>query len=121
MKKYLLLLLLIAFCSTNEVRAQIKGTNITVTVTPSHKDWTYKVGEKIDYTVCVLKSGTLLEDADIYYEMGPEMYPDVKKEMSLKTGTTKITSKMQKPGFHKLYVKAKVNGREYEAWCSVAV
>ncbi len=101
--------------------AQIRGTNITVTVTPDHKDWNYKVGEKIEYTVCVLKSSTLLDNASISYEMGPEMYPTVKKDITLKTGTEKITAKMMTPGFHKLKVTAHVNNKDYESWCTVAV
>ena len=121
MKKLFILFIISLLCMTGEVQAQIRGKNITITVTPDHKDWTYKVGENIEYTVCVLKSGTLLDNAEISYEMGPEMYPDTKKEMTLKNGTTKISAKMQKPGFHKLLVKATVAGRKYEEWCSVAV
>lgn len=101
--------------------AQIIGKNITVTVTPDHKDWMYQTGEKIEFTVCVLKSGTLVDNAEITYEMGPEMYPTEKKDLTLKTGTTKISGKMKKPGFYKLKVTAHVGGKDYEAWCSAAV
>ena len=119
MKK--IIILLIMACFILPLKAQIKGNNITVTVTPNHKDWNYKTGEKIDYTVCVLKSGTLLDEADISYEMGPEMYPTVKKDLHLKTGTTHISGRMDKPGFHKLKVTAHVGGKDYVEWCSVAV
>ena len=37
------------------VSAQIRGTNITVKVTPDHKDWTYKVGENIK---SIIRDGT---------------------------------------------------------------
>lgn len=68
--------------------AQIRGNNITVTVTPDHKDWNYKVGEKATFTVNVLRSGTLIDGAVIDYEAGPEMYPDTKKKsVTLKDGT----------------------------------
>ena len=77
--------------------AQIIGSNIIVTIAPDHKDWNYKTGEKIVYTVSVLKSGTLVDNARISYEMGPEMYPEVKDSMTLKTGITKITGKMSTP------------------------
>ena len=101
--------------------AQIIGSNIIVTIAPDHKDWNYKTGEKIVYTVSVLKSGTLVDNARISYEMGPEMYPEVKDSMTLKTGITKITGKMSTPGFYKLKVVAHVGGKDYEAWCAVAV
>ena len=100
--------------------AQIRGNNITVTVTPDHKDWTYKVGEKAVFTVNVLKSGTLLDNAEISYELGQEMYPTEKKIMTLKDGTAKISGKMQTPGFMRLTVTAKVNGKEYKAWTTAA-
>ena len=94
-RKFFLLLTVALATAAGSVTAQIRGNNITVTVTPDHKDWTYKTGEKIEFTVCVLKSGTLLDNAEISYEMGPEMYPEVKKDMTLKTGTTKISGKMK--------------------------
>ncbi len=118
MKKLLFTLLMLVAAVA---QAQIIGKNITVTVTPDHKDWVYKTGETITYTVNVRKSGTLLDDVAIHYEMGPEMYLDVKKDMTLKDGTATIKAKMSKPGFYKLYVKAAVNGQAYDSWCTVAV
>lgn len=120
-RKFFLLLTVALATAAGSVTAQIRGNNITVTVTPDHKDWTYKTGEKIEFTVCVLKSGTLLDNAEISYEMGPEMYPEVKKDMTLKTGTTRISGKMKRPGFYKLKVTAHVGGKDYDAWCSAAV
>lgn len=107
--------------SSGTASAQIIGKNITVSVTPDHKDWTYKTGETIAFTVDVRKSGTLLDNAEITYEMGPEMYPETKKDMTLKSGSTVIKGKMQKPGFYKLKVTAHVAGKNYEGWCSAAV
>ena len=124
MKRYLVLFVFLILHSSLFIlhsSGQIRGTNITVTVTPDHKDWNYKVGEKIEFTICVLKSSTLLDNAQISYEMGPEMYPEVKKDITLSSGTTKVTGKMQKPGFFKLKVTAHVNGKDYSGWCSVAV
>ena len=57
------------------VGAQIRGNNIVVTVTPDHKDWNYRVGEKAGFTVDVRKSGTLLEHVKVDYEAGPVMFP----------------------------------------------
>lgn len=117
--KRLTTILLLAFFAVVAF-SQIRGTSITVSVTPDHKDWTYKVGEKATFTVCVMKSGTLFPDAEISYELGPEMYPTEKKTMTLKDGTTTISGKMQKPGFMRLTVTAKVKGKEYKAWSTAA-
>lgn len=104
----------------NSVKAQIRGTNITVTVTPDHKDWNYNVGETATFTVNVLKSGTLLDNAQISYEMGPEMYPNEKKDLTLKDGTAKIKGTMKTPGFYRLTVTAHVDGKDYKGLCTAA-
>jgi len=120
-KKISIILILLLSLFAIDATAQIRGNNITVTVTPDHKDWNYKTGERIEYTVNVLKSGTLLDNAIITYEMGPEMYPDTKGDMTLKNGTAKISGKMKTPGFYRLKVTAHVADRHYDSWCQVAV
>lgn len=111
MRKFLFIVLMVMMGA--EMQAQVLGNDITVTVTPDHKDWNYKVGEKVTFTVNVLKSGTLLDGSSISYEMGPEMYPDVRKDMVLKDGSCRISGKMDHPGFYRLKVNAHVGGREY--------
>ena len=101
--------------------AQIRGNEITVTVTPDHQDWTYKVGEKATFVVNVLRSGTLVDNVVIDYEAGLEMYPDEKKEnIVLKNGTMKWMGSMKKAGFYRLKVTAHVGGRNYSSWCTAA-
>ncbi len=101
--------------------AQIRGNNITVTVTPDHKDWNYRVGEKATFTVNVLRSGTLIDGAVIDYEAGPEMYPDTKKKgVTLKDGTMRWTGTMKTAGFYRLKVTAHVGGKDYEGLCTAA-
>lgn len=101
-------------------KAQIKGNNIVVTVTPDHQDWNYKVGEKAQFVVNVRRSGTLLDNVQVDYEAGPVLYPNVKKSTTLKDGMMKWTGKLDKPGFYTLKVKAHVAGKEYEARCCAA-
>ena len=114
-----IIILLILLCSILPAVGQIRGNNITVTVTPDHKDWNYKVGEKAQFVVNVLKSGTLIDDAVIDYEAGPEMYPNVtKKGVTLKDGTMKWTGSMKTPGFYRLKVTAHVGGKDYVGMCT---
>lgn len=101
--------------------AQIRGNEITVTVTPDHKDWTYKTGERVNFTVSVLRSGTLVDGAQISYELGPEMYPTEKKDLTLKTGQTTISGTMKQPGFLRLKATAHVGGRDYDGMCTAAI
>ena len=101
--------------------AQIRGNSITVTVTPDHKDWNYRVGEECKFVVNVLRSGTLINNVKVDYEAGPEMYSEVKKKgVVLKDGTLTLKGKMSKPGFYRLDVKAYVDGKEYKGACSAA-
>ena len=110
MRKTFLTLLILAAIAPATAMAQIIGKDITVSVTPDHKDWVYAKGEKIVFNVDVRKSGTLLDNAKISYEMGPEMYPTEKKELTLPSGKTTVSGRMQRPGFYKLKVTAHVGG-----------
>ena len=103
------------------LHAQIRGNEITVTVTPDHKDWTYRVGETCHFTISVLRSGTLIDNALVDFEAGPEMYPEVKKTgIVLKDGTMKHQGTMKVPGFYRVSVTAHVNGKDYKGACGAA-
>lgn len=102
------------------ISAQIRGTNIVVSVTPDHQDWNYKVGEKASFVVNVRKSGTLLNQVKVDYEAGPVMYPNTKKTLVLKDGTMKWSGEMKTPGFYRLKVVAHVDGKDYEGLCTAA-
>ena len=77
-------------------------------------------GEKAVFSVEVLRSSTLLDNVEVYYEAGPDMYPNVKKQAVLKDGTMKYTATMKKPGFYRLKVKAHVGNKDYEGSCTAA-
>ena len=79
--KLIIISVLISALGSLNLRAQIRGNNIVVSVTPDHQNWNYKVGEKANFTVNVRKSGTLLDNVKIDYEAGPAMFPEVKKRL----------------------------------------
>lgn len=122
MKDFRLIIIGILLCvlGSLSISAQIRGTNIVVSVTPDHQDWNYKVGEKASFVVNVRKSGTLLNQVKIDYEAGPVMYPNTKKTLILKDGTMKWSGEMKTPGFYRLKVVAHVDGKDYEGLCTVA-
>ena len=122
MKDFRLIIIGILFCvlGSLSISAQIRGTNIVVSVTPDHQDWNYKVGEKASFGVNVRKSGTLLNQVKIDYEAGPVMYPNTKKTLILKDGTMKWSGEMKTPGFYRLKVVAHVDGKDYEGLCTAA-
>jgi cephalosporin-C deacetylase-like acetyl esterase len=117
MKRFILSFFLILLILP--AKAQIRGNNIVVTVTPDHRDWNYAAGEKAHFRVSVLKSGTLLPDAVIDYEAGPVMYPTVKKSgVKLSKGETQLSGTMSQPGAYRLKVTAHVDGKDYEGLCT---
>ncbi len=118
--KKLILFCLICILSGLQLKAQIRGNNIVVSIIPDHKDWNYKAGEKATFTVNVRKSQTLLDNVKVDYEAGPVMYPDVKKSTTLKDGTMTYTATMKQPGFYRLKVTATVNGKKYDGMCTAA-
>lgn len=122
MKDFRLIIIGILFCvlGSLSISAQIRGTNIVVSVTPDHQDWNYKVGAKASFVVNVRKSGTLLNQVKIDYEAGPVMYPNTKKTLILKDGTMKWSGEMKTPGFYRLKVVAHVDGKDYEGLCTAA-
>ena len=122
MKDFRLIIIGILFCvlGSLSISAQIRGTNIVVSVTPDHQDWNYKVGEKASFVVNVRKSGTLLNQVKIDYEAVPVMYPNTKKTLILKDGTMKWSGEMKTPGFYRLKVVAHVDGKDYEGLCTAA-
>ena len=122
MKDFRLIIIGILFCvlGSLSISAQIRGTNIVVSVTPDHQDWNYKVGEKASFVVNVRKSGTLQNQVKIDYEAGPVMYPNTKKTLILKDGTMKWSGEMKTPGFYRLKVVVHVDGKDYEGLCTAA-
>ena len=111
--RLIIISLLISALGSLNLRAQIRGNNIVVSVTPDHQDWNYKVGEKANFTVNVRKSGTLLDNVKIDYEAGPAMFPEVKKSAVLKDGTMKWSGALKQPGFYRFKVIAHEIGRAH--------
>lgn len=120
MKKVTLLSILV-LCFTMVI-AQPKISFIKVEVTPDHTDWLYKCGEKPQFAVSVRTcSNAPVENAEIYYEVSEDMLPPIAKgNMVLKDGTTTIKGyTMNKPGFLRCRVWAKVDGVRYDE-CATA-
>jgi cephalosporin-C deacetylase len=88
---------------------------VTVLVAPDHADWTYKVGEKVNFNITVLKEGSPLENCKVDVWVGPEkMEATIKKTISLTDGrATMDGGTMQAPGFLRCMVTTTVDGRPY--------
>lgn len=103
------------------LRAQVRGHEIRVLVSPDHPDWVYRPDETCTFTVRVLKAQNPLSDVEVDYELGPEMYPVEKKSgLRLKDGHLTLRSSLTQPGFLRCKVKAHVDGRTYEGLATAA-
>ena len=94
---------------------------IKVHVVPDHVDWTYKPGEKVNYTVSITRNEELVPNAFIRYEIGPEKMPGKKDSLNLVTGTTKIDAgTMNGSGFQRIVVTTRIEGKEYRGLATAA-
>ena len=119
MKKLTLLAFLLTFFAISF--AQVRGNEIEVVVTLDREGWVYSCGEQAQFQVQVLKGGALLKGAVVDYKQGVEMYESIeKKDVVLKDGTLSLKGTMKTPGFYRLTVNAKVNGKQYEGMATAA-
>jgi len=89
---------------------------VKVIVAPDHSDWTYKVNEKVKFTISVIQDGNPLKNVKIHYETGPEkMDPQKKETATLINGTISIEGgTLTSPGFLRCTAIAEVGGKEYK-------
>jgi cephalosporin-C deacetylase len=119
MKKLVFLLSFLLFSTF--VFAQPAERMIKVIVAPDHDDWTYKIGEKVTFSVTVLKWGNPLKNTKITYQIGPEKFETKKDSSILKDGTIKLDGgTMTNQGFLRCTVIAKVDGKEYRNLATAA-
>ncbi len=118
MKKSLSILCNLLFLfSCNIVFAQpaIPEQLIKIVVAPDHKNWTYRQGEEVKFSITVLQYGNPISNVNIKYEIGPEKMEPVKRD-SLKLTDGKIIingGTLKTPGFLRCIVTAYVDDKQY--------
>ncbi|MBU1822053.1 MAG: acetylxylan esterase [Bacteroidetes bacterium] len=116
MKNRSLLFLLLALCLLlNPALAQPVERYVKVIVAPDRADWSYKPGDKVKFTISVLRSGNPVKNASVRYEIGPEkMAPILKESKTLPGGTLTLNGgTLKAPGFLRCTAIATVDGEEY--------
>jgi cephalosporin-C deacetylase-like acetyl esterase len=88
---------------------------IKVAVAADHANWNYQVGEKVNFTITVTKNGSLVPNASVRYEIGPEKQdPTQKKTEIAASGSIKVDGgTLTKAGFLRCIAIAEVDGKEY--------
>ncbi|MBA2762875.1 MAG: acetylxylan esterase [Segetibacter sp.] len=118
MKKSKLLfcnLLILLSLSILVAQSQPPNQLVKVVVAPDHKDWIYKTGEEVKFTITVLRFGNPVANAKIKYEIGPEkMEPSKRDSLNLAEGKIIVNGgTLKTPGFLRCTVVASVDDKEY--------
>ena len=106
----------------SQINAQPVEKLVKVVVSADHKDWVYKIGENVKFTIAVYKNGSLLNDAHVRYEIGPEKQSPIKKDvLVISSGSLDIDAgTLKNPGFLRCIAVAEVDGKEYRNLCTAA-
>ena len=52
---------------------------VQVSVAPNHADWTYKRGDRAEFTITVTKNNVPLENIEVNYRINPEKMDNVEQ------------------------------------------
>jgi len=87
---------------------------VQLRIVPDHRDWSYQLGEPVQFRIQVLADSTPIDHVSVTYSAGPDLFPGEKKTavvppegLVVDAGTMKI------PGFLRLKAAVEVNGRTY--------
>lgn len=109
------LILALLLLSGLKLASQPTGKMIKIIVAPDHADWTYKLGEKVKFTVSVLQNSNLIKNVKIVYQIGLErMELSMKDSVILSGGTINLDGgTLTAPGFLRCVVTTELNGVNY--------
>lgn len=119
--RFFLTVVLFQLLSVSTMLGQPQEQMIKVQVAPNHANFLYKEGEKVRFTVSVLKNSVPLEDVEIFYEISEDMQSPVKKgELKIKNNSITIDAgTMKDPGFLRCQVYTKFQNKDYKGLATV--
>ena len=115
-RKYFTGLLAFGFLCLSELSlAQLPRQFLDISVSPSHPNWEYQVGEKVEFIVSVTQSGRPVDVENVRFFVKEEkMDPIQEGPLELKDGNATIFADgLDRPGFLRCEVFATVDGKEY--------
>ena len=122
MFKRIILLIILGVALQPFISAQPVERLVKVVVGTDHADWTYRIGEKVRFTISVFKNGNLINNARVRYEIGPEKQePTQKDSTTLPNGFQTVDGgSLNTPGFLRCVAIAEVDGKEYRNLATAA-
>jgi cephalosporin-C deacetylase len=111
-----LLLITLVISFSNHALAQIPKQYLEISVVPDSKDWTYKTGQNVEFSVSITQSGVPISVENVrYVVMAEKMDPIKEGKLNLKEGKAKLEKfTMKEPGFLRCEVYATIDGKEYK-------
>ena len=118
--KFVLALL---FVSSGMLLAQPTEKIVKVVVTADHANWQYAIGEKVNFSIQVIKNGSLVPNAKITYQVGPErMTPSLTGTVVTPSGSLALASQsMPSAGFLRCIATTEIDGKEYRNLATAGV
>lgn len=111
-----LLVLLISL----QIIAQPRQELVKVIVAPDKSDWTYETGEKVTFTISVLKNNVMLDGIEVNYKIQPELVDALDEgTLKLKNGAATVKSdKFKIPGFLRCTASVEMDGKTYSSYAT---
>jgi len=101
--------------------AALRAATVRVIVAPDHRDWTYRLGEPVRFSVTATADSEPIDGVTVTYSVGPDMFPGEKKTAELPlAGITVDGGTMKEPGFLRCIVTTQVAGRGYRGLATAA-
>ena len=122
MKNKILFSIFILLIISVQLIAQPKRELVKVIVSPNQADWTYKTGDKAEFTISVLRNNVMLDGVVVSYKIQPEKV-DLLDEgtVTLKKGIATVqTKKFKDPGFLRCHASVEVDGKTYSSYATAA-
>lgn len=115
-KKTLLFVTCIFFFSFSYAGNYPYRSDVLWVINPSHTNWLYNVNEEAEISVSVYLYGVLQDDAEITYEVGPELLAsDMQGVVKTQNGRAVISmGTSDRPGFRDCKLKVTFNGIDYK-------
>lgn len=114
--------LVVFFCMVAALSAQMQERMIKVNVVPDHADWRYEPGDRVKFSVSVLKNRVPQENATVWYEVAEDMMPPLLRDtVVLKKGVLTVDAgTMKTSGFLRCRVWTRYEGRIVEGRATAA-
>ncbi len=95
---------------------------VEIEIVPNKADWTYRVGEKAEFTIRVIRAGVPLTQVPLTYRIGLEqMEPTMTGESNMERGVLRVNAgTLKAPGFMTCDCSVEVDGHTYTNYLNVA-